>query len=332
MSSSPAIVEVTRGDVVESRHLVDIVIADASGKIVSIRGDADRPVFPRSAIKALQALAMVESGAPDRFALEPRHIALACASHYGEEMHVRTAGEMLAASGLDETCLECGAQLPERLDDRNRLAREGEAPRSIHNNCSGKHSAFLCYAVEEGYDPRGYVRIGHKVQQDIAAILTEVTGARHEEANHGIDGCSIPTYAIPLRNLATAFARFAASEDKSRQRAKAMTRIREACLQHPEMVGGTGAFDTRIMEALKGRAFTKTGAEGVYVAALPELAMGVALKVHDGASRASEVAIAASIESLLELDENEANALKELRQPPITNRRDLTVGMIRPRI
>ncbi|MCB1458468.1 MAG: asparaginase [Nitratireductor sp.] len=325
-----AIVEVTRGNHVECRHRVDIVIADADGNLVRSFGDPRRPVFPRSSIKALQALPLIESGAADRFRLEPHQIALACASHNGEEMHVETATGMLAAAGLTEQCLECGAQLPDRLDDRNRLALSGEQPRAIHNNCSGKHSGFLCLAVEEGMDPQGYVRLGHRVQKTIAATLTEVTGATHGEDNHAIDGCSMPTYAIPLENLARAFARFGVGNDGGKVRSRAMIRLRDACMAHPEMVAGTGRFDTEIMSALKGRAFTKSGAEGVFVAALPEKGMGIALKVHDGAERASQVAIAACIESLLELDETEAKALKGLSNPVLLNRNDIEVGRVRP--
>ena len=330
ISVQSAIVEVVRGPSVECRHLVDIVIADAEGSIVKSFGDAQRLVYPRSSIKSLQALPLIESGAADRLKLKPRHIALACASHNGEEMHVTTAREMLAAAGLGEHCLECGAQLPDRQSDRDRLAVEGISPGAIHNNCSGKHSGFLCFAVEEGMDPQGYVRVGHRVQKAIAQTLSEVTASPHGQDNCGIDGCSIPTWTIPLENLAKAYARFGVGEGGGRERSKAMLRLRDACMEHPEMVAGTDRFDTAIMSALKGRVFTKSGAEGMFVAALPEKGLGIALKVHDGAERASEVAIAACIESLLELDEAEANTLKRLSNPVQKNRNDLVVGSLRP--
>ncbi|MEZ5872700.1 MAG: asparaginase [Nitratireductor sp.] len=328
--TNPATVEVTRGNFVECRHSVDIIIADTAGRVVRSFGDPERRTFPRSAIKALQALPFVESGAVDRLKLETRHVALSCASHNGEEMHVAGARQMLSAAGLGEHCLECGAQLPDRQPDRDRLAVQGVSPGAIHNNCSGKHSGFLCFAVEEGMDPQGYVRVGHRVQKAIAGTLEEVTGAPHREDNHAIDGCSIPTYGIALQNLASAFARFSVGEDAGRERSRAMIRIRDACMAHPEMVAGTERFDTAIMSALKGRVFTKSGAEGVFVAALPEKGMGIALKVHDGAERASQVAIAACIESLLELDETEAKALKGLSNPVLLNRNGIAIGNVRP--
>jgi L-asparaginase II len=324
----PLEVEITRGNRVESRHLVDAVIADASGALVRVHGEAARPVFPRSAIKALQALALVESGAADRFGLEPRHIALACASHNGEEMHVRTAADMLARAGLVAVCLECGAQPPSLKEDYDRMIRAGEKPQAIHNNCSGKHSGFLCFAAHEGFETKGYVKFAHPVQRAIASIMTETTGASHGEDNCGIDGCSIPTYAIALENLAVAFAKFGVGDGGGPLRSKAMLRIRDACLAHPEMVHGTGGFDTDVMRALGGRVFTKTGAEGVFIASVPELGLGIALKVHDGAKRASEAAMAALIESALELEEPARNILTRFSNHEIRNWNSLAVGRV----
>jgi len=325
----PAIVEITRGPAVESRHTVDIVVADAAGALVEIFGEAERPVFPRSAIKALQALALVESGAADRYGFSARHIALACSSHNGEEMHVRTAGEMLATAGLEPRCLECGAQWPNLKADEARLVLANEEPQAIHNNCSGKHSGFLAFAAHSGFPTEGYVGFGHKVQRAIAQNLTEVTGFRHGDDNWGVDGCSIPTWAIPLSNLATAFARFGAGEDRDSARAKTFRRIRDACFEHPEMVAGTGRADTAIMTVLKGRAFTKTGAEGVFVAALPDKGLGIALKARDGAGRAAESAIVAMIGALLGLSETGMETLDKVGNPPVLSRRGATVGEVR---
>jgi L-asparaginase II len=324
----PMMVDVTRGNHVESRHAVDAVIADASGKLVAVYGSASRPVFPRSAIKALQALALVESGAADKFGLEQRHISLACASHSGEEFHVRTAGEMLAKAGLEPRCLECGAQAPSLKSDYDRMILTGEKPQAIHNNCSGKHSGFLCFAASEGIDPRGYVKFAHPVQRAIAAILTETTRAPHGEDNHGIDGCSIPTYSIPLENLAAAFARFGVADGGGPVRSAAMKRIREAVFAHPEMVHGTGGFDTVVMRELKDIAFTKTGAEGVFVAALPEIGLGIALKVHDGAKRASEAAMAVLLQSLLNLEENQSKVLSGFGNHELRNWNGIAVGKV----
>jgi len=325
----PLAVEVTRGQMVESLHLVDAVIADADGRIVEAHGSPDKPVFPRSAVKALQALALVESGAADRYGLEPRHVALACSSHGGEEMHVTGAAEMLAAAGLEPSCLECGAHWPALKADQDRLTLAGRLPGAIHNNCSGKHSGFLCVAASEGFETAGYVGFDHPVQRVIAGILTDITGTPHVRDNHGIDGCSIPTYSIPLASLAGAFARFGLGEGGGPVRSRAMLRIRDACLAHPAMVGGAEKFDTIIMSSLAGRAFTKTGAEGVFIAALPEKGLGIALKARDGAARAAEAAVARLIESLLELEETPARILNRLANPAIFNWNGKRIGEMR---
>ena len=335
-SNQPLIVEALRGGRMESLHAVDVVVASADGSIAAIHGDGERGVFPRSAIKALQALPLVESGAADRFGFMPAHLALACASHNGEPVHTQAAGEMLAAAGLSQTCLECGAQLPHHAADHEALVKAGEPVTAIHNNCSGKHSGFLAFAAQQGFEPAGYVTFAHPVQKEIAGVLETVTGARHGEDNHGIDGCSIPTYEIPLANLARAYARFSIGEDEGRARSAAMLRLRDACMAHPDMVAGSGRFDTAIMQAMPGRVFTKTGAEGVFTIAIPELALGVALKCRDGATRAAEVACAFLIESLLEeaeseLSQDECNALKRLANPVLKNRNGIEVGSLRMR-
>ncbi|MGI9402202.1 MAG: asparaginase [Rhizobiaceae bacterium] len=324
-----AVVEVTRGPFVESRHLVDIVIADVQGKLVSVYGTADRKVYPRSAVKALQAIPLVESGAADEYEFEPHHLALACASHNGEEFHIRAAGEMLDKIELDQTCLECGKQLPALEIDREKLARRGREPEPIHNNCSGKHSGFLALARHEELPIEEYVKFDHPVQGRIAAIMHEVTGIRHNADNYGIDGCSIPTYAIPLQSLAVAFAKFGVASDEDKARADAMKKIRNACFAHPEYIGGTDVCDSEVMAALGGQVFMKNGAEGIHIAALPEKGMGIALKCHDGEKRAAEVAITSIIESLIELDETAASVLKRFSNPQLHNRNNIRVGELR---
>lgn len=330
---SSAVVEVTRGNEtsshVESRHLLDICIADSRGKIVKTYGNPNRQIFPRSAIKALQALALVESGAADAFDLHDEHLALACSSHNGEELHLTGVSEILSLAGLSETCLECGAQLPERLTDRNALAIAGKNPTQLHNNCSGKHAGFLALASHLKIEPKDYVKRSHKIQQLIADNLEQVTQAIHGDDNYGIDGCSIPTYQIPLEKLAVAYAKFGVGENEDNGRSKAMLRLRDACLAHPQMVAGTNRFDAELMNTLGNRAFTKYGAEGVFTIALPELGLGAAIKCLDGSKRAAEVACAATIESLLELSDSEHNNLQRLTNILLKNRNKFAVGEVK---
>lgn len=328
-SKPPAIVEVTRGAFVESVHVLDIVVADADGTIVDVWGDQSRKVFPRSAIKALQALPLVESGAADAFGFGSRHLALACASHNGQPMHVSTAREMIEKSGLHETCLECGAQLPDRTEDQAALFTNNINASAIHNNCSGKHSGFMAFAKFTGKPVKNYIRFDSPAQKEIAGVLESVLGAPHGADNYAIDGCSIPTYTVPLDKLAVAFANFGIAKSGSALRSDAMRRIRDACLECPEMVAGDHRVCTRLMQALGKRAFVKVGAEGVYTASLPELGFGIALKAQDGNPRAAEVAVSSLIASLLELNESEAALMAPLVNPVLRNRNGMEVGSIR---
>ena len=297
--TNPVLVEVLRGSIVESLHRGAVVVCDADGKAVIEIGDASRPVFPRSAVKAIQALPLLESGAADAYGFGDRELALACASHSGEKAHVELARSMLSRAGLDETALECGAHWPIDHDATVALARSGQEPSNLHNNCSGKHSGFLCTCRHVGLAHQGYVAAGHPHQAMIREAMEDVTGAAHNAENCAIDGCSIPTYAIPLKNLAIGFARMATGTGLSIGRAKAAKRLFAACMAEPFFVAGTGRADTALMQAAPGRIFVKTGAEGVYCAAVPELGLGIALKCDDGAGRAAEAMIAAVLAKLL---------------------------------
>ena len=327
-SEHPVEITVTRGGWADCRHFVDIVVAGSDGKIVASRGDSDGPVFPRSAIKALQALPLVESGAADAFGFQERHLALASASHSGESIHVQTAMEMLAAAGNSVADLECGTHPPQSEKARKDLAVKGVPASAIHNNCSGKHAGFLAFAKFSNFPTAGYVRREHPVQRAIAATLESITGYRHEADNAAIDGCSIPTYCVPLVRLAQGFARFASAVDENRERAAAMVRIRNACIACPEMVQGEGGFDTILMRAGAGTIFAKGGAEGVMVAALPGTGLGIALKCRDGASRAGEVVLASVLEALIPVEEPAATTLKMFANSVLRNWNGMATGGI----
>lgn len=328
--ADPVLVEVTRGGKVESRHRGAVAVCDAEGKLVVALGDTGQPVFPRSAVKSIQALALVESGAADALGFGDPELALVCASHAGEPRHVELAEKMLATVGLDNAALECGTHWPTNEDAMIALARSGRRPLALHNNCSGKHSGFICLCCQSGIEPRGYVNARHWLQETVRGAMEDVTGARHDEENRGIDGCSIPTYAIPLKNLAHGFAKMASGLGLGEQRAKAATRLMQACMAEPFLVAGTDKADTRLMRAAPGRIFVKSGAEGVHCAALPELGLGIALKCDDGAGRASEVAIAAMMARLFAQDDGLASELAKLSRPVLTNRNGIEVGNVQP--
>jgi L-asparaginase II len=327
--TNPVLVEVMRGERVESVHRGALAVVDDAGSLVLGLGDIDRPVFPRSAIKAFQALPLLEEGAADRVGLTPAEIALACASHGGEPEHVATAAAMLAKAGLDDSHLACGSHWPLHAEAAQALARSGALPRQLHNNCSGKHAGFLCLACASGEEPGGYVLPSHPVQRRVQAAIEAMTATRLSDDLRGIDGCSIPTFALALRALALGFARLGSGRGLGPQRAQAARRICAAAAAHPFMVAGTGRFDTQVMTLLGSRAFVKTGAEGMHCAALPEFGLGIALKCDDGATRAADALMAGLLLNLLALQPDEHALLAGLAAPRLLNWRGLDVGSLR---
>jgi L-asparaginase II len=335
---NPVLVEALRGSAVESWHRGSIAVVDADGTVLAALGDIERPVYPRSAIKILQALPLVASGAADTFGLVDEELALACASHNGEPFHVETAARVLAKSGLEEGALECGAHWPYHEEAARALAAAGRTPSPLHNNCSGKHAGFVCLGCHlarkrSSSDRRqfvsGYVRPDHAVMQEVNSALEATTGERLADAPMGIDGCSIPTYALPLRSLGLAFARVATGRGLAPDLAAAAKRLRQAVARAPRMVAGTGRFDTRVMERLGERVYCKVGAEGVYGAALPGAGLGIAIKVDDGnTARACEVAMAAAIEALVALDVDERHFVRSLSALALRNWRGVDVGQL----
>ena len=321
--TNPVLVEITRGPLVESVHRGAVAIVDADGGIVFALGDIDAAVYPRSSLKPVQALPLIESGAADAFGLGPEQIALACASHSGEPMHTTRVAAWLEEIGLGEADLACGPQ-PVRYEPVWRdMVRRGEAPTRIHNNCSGKHTGFLTLARHWGIATQGYERHDHPVQQAVARALGELSGI-DGALPWGVDGCTAPNFALPLAGFARALARFARPDGLAEPRARAMRRIVEAMIAHPELVAGTGRACTILMRAARGRVAVKTGAEGVYAAIVPERGWGIAIKIDDGAGRAAETAMAAVLDSLQLLGPDEA--AREILRAPILNTRDAVVG------
>ncbi len=320
--------EVTRGDRVESRHRGAVAVVDAAGGVRVALGDIGQCVYPRSAVKSIQQLPLVESGAADTYGFGNAELALACSSHNGEPRHVATARRMLAAAGRSEADLECGGHPPMDRAAADALVRAGEPWGRIHDNCSGKHAGFICLACAQGADPAGYVLPDHPAQRAITAALGDVTGADLGEP--AVDGCSIPAYAIPLKNLARAFARMVTGAGLAPARAVAARRLIAACTAEPFMIAGTGRFDTDVQALFGARLFVKGGAEGVHCAAFPDLGLGVAVKCDDGAGRAAEVVTAAVIAAFLAPTDAEQSALRPRLRSAILTRAGAPAGEIRP--
>jgi L-asparaginase II len=318
--TNPIIAEITRGGIVESRHTGAYVVSDASGKIIAQAGDISRPIFPRSAIKAFQCLPMIESGAADEFDFNDEEIALCCASHNGEPDHVRVAVSMLAKAGIAETCYECGAHWPSSRAASYELVRAGEPAKDVHNNCSGKHAGMLALAKHLRADLHGYVKPDHPVQQLIAQTIATYCEVDITAAPVGVDGCSVPTWALPLKNLALGFAKLKDTESGKR--------ILAAVKANPFMIAGTGKFDTDITNAIP-RLFIKYGAEGVYCGSIPHAGLGFAMKCDDGAARAVEVAVAGMLAKLDVWTDAEIASLETFSRKEMSNWRKIQVGQIR---
>ncbi|MDA8870381.1 asparaginase [Rhizobiaceae bacterium] len=326
----PVLVEITRGDSVESVHRGAISVIDGDGATVLAIGNVDTPVFPRSAVKAIQALPLIESGAADAYGFTDADLALACSSHSGEPRHVDRATALLAKAGLTGDALECGGHWSIEQGALIEQARAyGSTPPAICNNCSGKHSGFLCTAVHAGVDTHGYIRADHPIQVAVKDALEAITGAAHLEDACGPDGCSIPTYAIPLSAAAHGFARMTSGSGLGPERAKAARRLLTACMNEPFYMAGSNRFCTQLMTLGAGRLFAKVGAEGVYCAAIPELGLGIALKAADGSQRAAESLMAATFARLLRADDPLHPELAALADKPMHNWNDIQVGRIR---
>lgn len=336
---NPVLVDVMRGGIQESAHRGAFVVSDAAGRVLCSAGDGTRRVFARSAVKLLQALPLVASGAADHWGLDDAELALACASHNGEAMHVHTAASMLRKAGLDMHVLECGSHAPYFAPAQAALLAVGQSPCPLHNNCSGKHAGFAALgafrAATGGRSVsardwlRGYVEHRHALMQEVSQSVASATSTDLQHAPRGIDGCSIPTHAIALSQLALAYARVATGDGLAPDEARAALRLRRAIASAPLMVGGTDRFDTVVMQRLGDRVCCKVGAEGMYCAALPAHGLGVAIKMDDGNNaRAVEVVMAAIIARYVTLDDDERAFVHGLSDVALRNWRGIDVGAL----
>ncbi|WP_108815617.1 asparaginase [Loktanella sp. Alg231-35] len=324
MANSVDLVEVWRGDLLECVHQGHAVVCDDTGQIVQAWGDPAKVIYPRSSCKMVQALPLLESGAGAH--LTDEQLALACASHQGAAIHTDRVKAWLEDLSLTDDAFRCGPQMPSDKPARKGLIRAHAEPCQIHNNCSGKHAGFLTLTKHLGAGP-DYELIDHPVQQACKAAFEEVT----EETSpmFGIDGCSAPNHACTVHGLARAMAFFASAGDRSDRRSQAAVKLTQAMATFPELVAGETRACTDLMRAMDHKVAIKTGAEGVFAAIIPEMRLGVALKIRDGATRASEAAIAAILVKLGVLDAAHPAAIARM-QPAVKNWRGTVTGRIRP--
>lgn len=293
MKQPVAMAELWRGGQLESTHLGHAVICGADGEVEQAWGDPAAVIFPRSSCKMVQALPLMESGAGK--GLTTKQLALVCASHQGAAIHAEAVAAWLADLGLNEADLRCGPQEPADRPERDRLIKTDNSPCQLHNNCSGKHAGFLTLNKHLG-GHADYIEADHPVQMAVKAAFEEVTG--ETSAGYGIDGCSAPNYSTSVHGLARAMTFFATANEGGDARQDAAYKLSRGMMAYPEMVAGEGRACTELMRAMGGKVAIKTGAEAVFVAIIPELKKGIALKVTDGGTRGAELAIAALLVKL----------------------------------
>ncbi len=329
MDANPVLAETLRGNWVENRHRGAYVVVDATGAIIASAGDIDRPIFPRSAIKAMQALAIFGQHADEKYHHSDEELALACASHHGEPEHVAGVSGLLGRLGLSVNDLECGAHQPTNARAREALRAAGRQPSALHNNCSGKHAGMLSVARAMGVPTAHYVDREHAVQRQVREAIEAVIGQGLSEERCGTDGCSIPTFAAPLHAFAFGFARMATGEGLSPELASAAQRLFNAATAHPHLVAGTGHADTLIMTAFAGRVMQKIGAEGVQCGAIRDKGWGYALKCDDGNMAASQAMLAGLLMQIAEPDADQLAVLARFARQPIKSVRGAEVGELR---
>lgn len=325
------LVEVKRGSYVESEHTGHIAVANAEGEVIYRVGDPERLTFARSALKPLQSIPLLQSGAAERFLMSNKELAICCGSHNGEPAHVQTVSLLLGRLGLEEHHLQCGAHAPYHADAHERLLAIGRKPSPLHNNCSGKHAGMLALAIHLQSDIATYHEGGHPVQQRVLGTLCEFAGLNAEDVAASTDGCGIPAFGIPLRKLAQIYAMLANPDSiPSRSLRNAAQRVGAAMMEYPEMVGGTGVLCTDLMQGPKGRMIAKGGAEGVYCIGVVDKGLGIAIKIDDGNARAAYPAALETLSQLGILNDEEFGALVGYRFPDVLNRRSEKVGRIEP--
>ena len=330
LSVNPVLVQVTRGDSVESIHRGAAVVMGADGRLIAAWGDVDALIYPRSAVKPLQALPILATGAGIRFGLTAAELAIACGSHAGEPVHVQTVAGWLRRLGLGEEALICGPHPPLDPVAASALAAAGESPCRLHNNCSGKHAGFLTVARHLGVALDGYGEVAHPVQQRVVATLSALADTDVGQLPVGVDGCGVPTFSLPLSGLALAFARFGCGDGMDSKLAAAARRLVAAMTACPSLVGGSRRFDTQIIAATAGAVIAKGGAEGVAAAALPALGQGIAVKIDDGSKRGAETAMAALLARLAPLNERGIAVVRAHLPAAILNTQGRVVGRCRP--
>jgi L-asparaginase II len=319
------LIETTRGGMTECIHYGAIAVVDVRGKLLAQVGDAYTRVYTRSTLKALQALPLMQAGGVEALGFTPRHLALLCASHSGEDMHVAVVNEMLAKAGKPAARLQCGCHVPLKYSFFDIAPPAGAAFSEVHNNCSGKHAGFLAWCALKGIDDATYLDPAHPLQQAIRTDVARAVRLAPEQLHRGIDGCSAPNYAMPLAAIALGYARLASGAQDS-EFGDAFAKLSAAMKAHPELVSGTGRNDDAFMQAGAGDWVSKVGADGVQVVASTARGQAIAIRIADGNKQALYAATVAALDQLGWLNDAQRSALTPWRFVTIVNARGVVAG------
>ena len=329
----PCIAEVWRGEVVESRHYGIVAVVDGSGKLVASAGDVETVTFLRSSAKPFQALPLLLTGAADRFSFTEAELAIACASHNGEPVHTATVEGILAKIKLPATALLCGIHEPFSKDIADQQKRAHQEPTALHNNCSGKHAGMLAVARHLGEPIENYISVDHPLQKLIRTTVAEFSNLPEHTVQQALDGCGVPTFALPIRRMASMFARFSFPEPLAGNTRDACKRITHAMTTHAHLVAGENEFDTELMRAARGHIISKGGAEGLWCAGVQPSStwptgLGIALKILDGSPRSRACVALGILQQLRVVDDELTTRISPVTHSEITNRRGIVVGRI----
>lgn len=328
MQENPVLVEALRGGITESKHRGAVAVVDEAGCLRYSLGDISGIHFPRSSLKLIQVLPLLESGAADALVLSDSQLALCCASHNGEVLHANMVKDWLNFFSLEDDALECGVSLPMRESAVHEMLKAGKEPHRYHHNCSGKHMGMISLCKHMGYPLKNYSDYQHSSQQDWLHVLSELSGVKIEDMPWDYDGCGLPAVALPLEKMAFAQAQFF-NPNQSVIRRSAMQRVLKAITRYPECIAGRDRLCTDLAKASDGEIIVKTGAEGYFVGLVPSENTGFALKIDDGATRASNAAIGGLIHAMGWARLINNSNLQQYFNPAIENSQGRTVGQLR---
>ena len=319
-------VNVYRGELIESIHQGDIAVMNDKGDLLAEFGDSEMITYWRSSAKPVQALPVVSSGAADKYNLTDKELAVMCASHSGEDQHVEVVRSILKKIGLKESDLNCGTHPPFHKKTARRIWKEGKKPSLIRNNCSGKHAGMLTMCQYNDWDLEDYQKMGHPLQKNLLNVISEITEYPEEKIYTGVDGCGVVVYGLPLKNMAFAFARLTNPKSLPEKYREAAIRITRSMEKYPELIGGTKRFNSELVEVGKGEFFAKSGAQAVFCVGHEEKNIGLALKIRDGSSRGVKPAVVEAMEQLDLLSKKQLELLQNYHEYIIENHHDVKVG------